>query len=61
MRADGYVCKSVSFEKFVNALGHLGLEGLVADEPSPAKVRALRKAQQEASAEETSVQVELND
>ena len=61
LRADGYVCKSVSFEKFVNALGHLGLEGLVADEPSPAKVRALRKAQQEASAEETSVQVELND
>jgi len=52
LRADGYVCKSVSFEKFVNALGHLGLEGLLADEPSPARVRALKKAQQEVGSEE---------
>ena len=61
LRADGYVCKSVSFEKFVNALGHLGLEGLLADEPSPAKVRALKKAQQEVGGEEAPIPLQLND
>ena len=61
LRADGYVCKSVSFEKFVNALGHLGLEGLLADEPSPAKVRALKKAQQEVGGEEAPIHLQLND
>lgn len=50
LRADGYVCKSVNFEKFVNALGHLGLEGLLADEPSPARIKALKKAQQDTGA-----------
>ena len=61
LRADGYVCKSVSFEKFVNALGHLGLEGLLADEPSPARVRALKKAQQEVGGEEAPIPLQLND
>ena len=48
LRADGYVCKSVNFEKLVNALSHLGLEGLLADEPSPAKPKTSRKAPEEA-------------
>ena len=61
LRADGYVCKSVSFEKFVNALGHLGLEGLLADEPSPARVRALKKAQQEVGSEDAPIHLQLND
>ena len=61
LRADSYLCKSVSFEKLVNALGHLGLEGLLADDLSPAKVKAPRRARQEASREETSVPMELND
>lgn len=61
LRADGYVCKSVSFEKFVNALGHLGLEGLLAEDPSPARVRALKKARQDSAAEETPIHLELND
>ena len=61
LRADGYVCKSVNFEKFVNALGHLGLEGLLADEPSPARVRALKKAQQETGEEEAPIHLQLND
>jgi len=38
LRADGYVCKSVQFDKFVDALGHLGLDGLLGDEPARAKV-----------------------
>jgi two-component system response regulator len=32
LRADGYVCKSVNFEKFSAALGHLCLDGLLAEE-----------------------------
>ncbi|PYL00595.1 MAG: two-component system response regulator [Verrucomicrobia bacterium] len=59
LRADGYVCKTASFDKFVNALGHLGLGGLLADEPSPAKVKALRKAHLESSGEETSEPIHL--
>jgi len=54
LRADGYVCKSVNFEKLVNALSHLGLEGLLADEPSPAKLKTSKKA-----SEETPVHLEL--
>jgi two-component system response regulator len=50
LRADGYVCKSVNFEKLVNALSHLGLEGLLADEPSPAKLKTSRKAPEETPA-----------
>ena len=61
LRADGYVCKSVNIEKFVNALGHLGLEGLLADEPSPARIRALRKAQQVASIEDAPVHLGAHD
>jgi len=38
LRADGYVCKTVQFDKFVDALGHLGLDGLLGDEPMPARV-----------------------
>jgi CheY-like chemotaxis protein len=38
LRADGYVCKSVQFDKFVDALGHLGLDALLGDEPARAKV-----------------------
>ena len=59
LRADGYACKTASFSKFVNALGHLGLEGLLAEEPSPAKVKALRKAHQEFSGEEPSEPIHL--
>ena len=59
LRADGYACKTASFSKFVNALGHLGLEGLLADEPSPAKVKALRTAHQEFSGEEPSEPIHL--
>jgi two-component system response regulator len=44
LRADGYVCKTASFDKLVNALGHLGLEGLLADEPGPGRVKAPKKA-----------------
>ena len=61
LRADGYVCKSVNFEKFVNALGHLGLEGLLADEPGPARVRASKKASQDSGAEATPIHLGLND
>jgi len=49
LRADGYVCKAVNFDKFVNALSHLGLEGLLGEEPSPVKLKALKKARQEES------------
>ena len=38
LRADGYVCKTVQFDKYVDALGHLGLDGLLGDEPMPARV-----------------------
>ncbi|SRR6266511_3234067 len=34
LRADGYVCKSASFDKFTNAISHLGLEPLLSDEPA---------------------------
>ena len=61
LRADGYVCKSVNFEKFVKALGHLGLEGLLADEPIPARVRPSKKAGQDSGAEATPIQLGLND
>lgn len=57
LRADGYVCKTVNFEKLVNALGHLGLEGLLTEEPSPARVKALKKAQQESNSEEVHLQL----
>jgi len=40
LRADGYVCKTVQFDKFVDALGHLGLDGLLGDETAPARVEA---------------------
>ena len=61
LRADGYVCKSVSFEKFVNALGHLGLEGLLTEEPSPTRGRAQKKAQQVVAGEEAPIHLQLND
>ena len=61
LRADGYVCKTASFDKFVNALGHLGLEGLLADEPSPSKIKALKKARREPGGEESPVPLELKD
>jgi two-component system response regulator len=32
LRADGYVCKSANFDKFVNAIGHLGLDALLSEE-----------------------------
>jgi len=32
LRADGYVCKSSNFDKFVNAIRHLGLDALLSDE-----------------------------
>lgn len=35
LRADGYVCKSVSFEKFANALGCLCLDGLISADRTP--------------------------
>src|SRR5437764_15318310 len=49
LRADGYVCKSVNFEKFVNALGHLRLEGLLTDEPASASVRVPKTAGEESA------------
>src|ERR1043166_9897330 len=54
LRADGYVCNSVNFEKLVNALSHLGLEGLLAEESTPTKLKTSRKTQ-----EETPAHVEL--
>ena len=57
LRADGYVCKAISFDKFVNALGHLGLEGLLGAEPSPAKPKALKKVPQE----DSPIHLEVND
>ncbi len=38
LRADGYVCKTVQFDKFAAALGHLGLDGLLGDETARARV-----------------------
>jgi two-component system response regulator len=38
LRADGYVCKTVQFDKFVAALGHLSLDGLLGDEPARPRV-----------------------
>jgi two-component system response regulator len=34
LRADGYVCKSTRFDKFTSAIGHLGLDVLLAEEPA---------------------------
>jgi two-component system response regulator len=61
LRADGYVCKSVNFEKFVNALGHLSLEGLLGDEPSPARIRALKKAHKDPALEDAPIHLGAND
>jgi two-component system response regulator len=52
LRADGYVCKTASFDKLVNALRHLGLEGLLGDDSGPATVKAPKKAQRESVVEE---------
>ena len=42
----------LGFDKLVNALRHLGLEGLLADDSGPSTVKAPKKTQRESVVEE---------